>query len=130
MKYIVTTVILLYLLIQSISDLKEMKVYTTLNNLCLAFSVFIFLLNKTPITALTIIIPTLLMIAHLVFGAYGSGDIKAFLSVFLVTTPFIFVCFLFLTSIIFLIFIPKKNGKGPLFPAMFIAYLISSILLI
>lgn len=84
-KYFLFITILVYLCVQSYSDVKTMRVYAFLNNLAMILSGAALIIGYVFTGTLpnTMVLPGILCILlFLIFKVYGMGDIKAMVSIF------------------------------------------------
>lgn len=149
MKIIIPSIILCYLLIQTVSDIKTLKVYVFLNNIILSFSIFCYFFDcmraNTPI--MQPFFPNLCMLCFILSTAflYGTGDVKALLIIYFTTRYFsntyphpdnllFLITFLFANILFILISFILKIKKGillkseklrlPFFPMLMGSYII------
>lgn len=144
MDNIIITIIFLYLLCQSVSDMKTMQVYTFANNLAVILSLFLYItdcifLKVPPSLESVITISCIFIFSKL--GIYGIGDMKAMIVIYLTLRykssfypnpdTLTFLLSILIANILFLIVnkiyqklknLPKKK-RAAYFPFLTIGYI-------
>ena len=141
-KGILCSAILLYLCVQSYSDMKTMRVYTFLNNAAVVLSCVFLIIGYIVTGTLpnSEIFPGLLCILlFLIFKMYGKGDIKAMIAMFLSSAyfgqsfsqpnSFAFLIGLFIGNVLFFLtwkvhelVTKSRRKKAAFFPYLIISY--------
>lgn len=146
-KFLIIGLMLVYLLIQSVADIKMMKVYVFLNNIFLCASVLVYIaghiVSKTAPYYVDFIVCIGIWLLHFLHQ-YGKGDAKAMTTMFLLsgiqfgtfpeTSIFGFLIEIFVANVLFIIatiiknlVTKEKKKRHAYFPYLTFGYLLGTL---